>query len=133
MRLNIDLNKELDIRIFSFPMRYQPTDLPNRSFVSEKWHQYYLRSMQIILQATHGIVSGEPAFFEEASGENQERFEELLLLPQHYLFNRFWYRYYEGRAELDEFQGLNFLRYQLLSAKNWQLYCRQLTPRGSRD
>ena len=63
MRLNIDLNEKLDIRIFSFPMRYQPTDLPDRSFVSENWNRYYLRSMQIILQATHGIVSGAPDFF----------------------------------------------------------------------
>lgn len=129
MRLNIDLNKELDIRIFSFPMRYQPTDLPNRSFVSEKWHQYYLRSMQIILQATHGIVSGEPAFFEEAFGENQERFEELLLLPQHYLFNRFWYRYYEGRAELDEFQA-KFSALSIAERQELATLLSTTTPRG---
>lgn len=58
MRINIDLNELLNIRIFSFPMRYQPTDLPDRSYVSKNWNRYYLRSMQIILQATHGVVSG---------------------------------------------------------------------------
>ena len=103
MKINIDLNVERDIRIFSFPMRYQPTDRPDRTFVSEKWNQYYLRSMQIILQATHGIVSGSPDFFKEAFGETQEEFEALLLLPQHFIFNRRWYKEHGGKAEFDEF------------------------------
>jgi hypothetical protein len=105
MRLNIDLNEQLNIRIFSFPMRYQPTDLPDRSFVSENWNRYYLRSMQIILQATHGIVSGSPEFFKQAFGEDKEEFENLLLRPQHYLFNRFWYEKHEGRNEFDSFEA----------------------------
>src|SRR5262249_29874921 len=46
MRLNVDLNEELGIRIWSFPMRFQPTDLPNRSHVGDKWTRYQLRSMQ---------------------------------------------------------------------------------------
>lgn len=105
MRLNIDLNESLNIRIFSFPMRYQPTDLPERSHVGEHWSRYGLRSMQIILQATHGIVSGAPDFFRQAFGDNTDEFEKLLLRPQHYLFNRFWYEYNEGRSELDEFKA----------------------------
>ena len=55
MRLNVTLNEELGVRIWSFPMRYQPTDRPDRGHVGEKWSRYQLRSMQIILQATHGI------------------------------------------------------------------------------
>ena len=61
--------------------------------------------MQIILQATHGIVSGAPDFFREAFGDSKIEFEKLLLRPQHYLFNRFWYQYHEGRPELDAFQS----------------------------
>jgi hypothetical protein len=53
MRLNVDLNEELGIRIWSFPMRYQPTDLPDRSHIGEHWTRYQLRSLQLILQATH--------------------------------------------------------------------------------
>ncbi|WP_442498196.1 hypothetical protein [Methylobacter sp. sgz302048] len=105
MRLNIDLNEKLNIRIFSFPMRYQPTDLPDRSFVSENWNRYYLRSIQIILQATHGIVSGSPEFFRKAFGKDKEEFGNLLLRPHHYLFNRFWYEKYEGRPEFDSFEA----------------------------
>jgi len=103
MRLNIDLNESLGIRIFSFPMRYQPTDLKDRTHVGEHWTRYQLRSMQLILQATHGIVSGSPMFFKEAFGSSVEAFESLLLRPQHYLFNRHWYERYDGRPEFDEY------------------------------
>lgn len=104
MRLNIDLNERLNIRIFSFPMRYQPTDLKERTHVGDHWSKYYLRSMQIILQATHGIVSGSPDFFKQAFGESVDAFEALLLRPQHYLFNRFWYERYDGKPEFEAYQ-----------------------------
>ena len=104
MRLNIDLNEELGIRIFSFPMRYQPTDLKDRSHVGDKWNRYYLRSMQIILQATHGIVSGSPTFFKRAFGESVDQFELLLARPERFIFNRVWYEDLGGRAEFAEFE-----------------------------
>jgi hypothetical protein len=103
MRLNVSLNEELGIRIFSFPMRFQPTDLPDRSHVGEKWNRYYLRSMQIILQATHGIVSGSPDFFKRAFGDTYEEYEAILSRPHHYIFNREWYERFDGRAEFDEY------------------------------
>lgn len=104
MRLNIDLNVELGCRIFSFPMRYQPTDMKDRSHIGPNWCRYHLRSMQIILQATHGIVSGSPDYFQKAFGSNEEEFAALLVRPQHFTFNRFWYERYEGKAEFDDFQ-----------------------------
>lgn len=103
MRFNVALNEELDIRIFSFPMRYQPTDLPDRSFIGKNWNRYYLRSMQIILQATHGIVSGAPDFFKAAFGDRFEEFESILMQPHHFTFNRMWYERLDGRAEFDEY------------------------------
>lgn len=103
MKLNVDLNEELDIRIYSFPMRFQPTNLPSRSHVGEKWTSYQLRSMQIILQATHGVVSGDPNFFRSAFGSTEREFEDTLGLPHHFIFNRDWYRHHGGSAELDLF------------------------------
>lgn len=105
MRLNIDLNEELGIRIWSFPMRYQPTDRPDRGFVGEKWSKYQLRSMQIILQATHGVVSGNPTFFKRAFGSDLREFEDLLIYPHHYIFNRAWFEEMDGRAHLDDFRS----------------------------
>jgi hypothetical protein len=105
MRLNVSLNEELNIRIFSFPMRYQPTDLPHRKFIGEKWNRYYLRSMQIVLQATQGIVSGSPQFFRRAFGDRYEDFEGILIRPQHFIFNRHWYEKLGGSAEFSEYEA----------------------------
>lgn len=105
MRLNLDLNEELGIRIWSFPMRYQPTDLPDRSFVGEKWSRYKLRSVQMILQATHGVVSGNPAFFKRAFGDGVGAFENLLLRPHHFIFHRVWYEEMGGAPEFDTFSS----------------------------
>ena len=85
MRVNVALNEELNIRIFSFPMRYQPTDRPDRGFVGEKWNTYWLRSFQLILQATHGIVSGTPDFFKHAFGDKYKEFEDILFMPHTYI------------------------------------------------
>ena len=100
MRLNVTLNEELGLRIWSFPMRYQPTWLPERSHVGEKWTRYQLRSMQLILQATHGVVSGDPAFFKRAFGDTQNEFADLLMRPHHFIFNRDWFDYQDGKAQL---------------------------------
>jgi hypothetical protein len=103
MRLNVDLNVELGIRIWSFPMRFQPTDLPSRSHIGEKWTRYQLRSLQIILQATHGVVSGAPPFFLRAFGESEGAFHDLLLWPHKFIFNRDHYEKGAGRPEFDDF------------------------------
>jgi len=103
MRLNVTLNEDLDIRIWSFPMRYQPTDLPHRTYVGEKWSRYQLRSMQLVLQATHGVVSGAPVFFKRAFGDTYQDFEDILLRPHHFIFNRDWYEHLAGKSEFEEF------------------------------
>jgi hypothetical protein len=105
MHLNVRLNEELSIRIYSFPMRYQPTDLPVRSFIGKKWNRYYLRSFQLVLQATHGVVSGEPEFYKAAFGSTHSEFEEILSRPHHMIFNRQWYERNEGRGELDDYRS----------------------------
>jgi hypothetical protein len=134
MYLNVRLNEELSIRIYSFPMRYQPTDLPDRSHVGAKWNRYYLRSVQLVLQATHGVVSGEPEFYKAAFGGTHEEFEDILSRPHHMIFNRHWYERHEGRAEFDDHRaGLRRLspseRAELisfLSARNPAEYGRDL-------
>ncbi|TRL37181.1 radical SAM protein [Methylosinus sporium] len=105
MRLNVSLNEELGVRIWSFPMRYQPTDRPDRGHVGEKWSRYQLRSMQIILQATHGIVSGEPVFFKRAFGDTFEDYERILLLPHDFIFNRDWYERFDSEQRLEAYRS----------------------------
>jgi len=105
MRLNVSINEELGTRIFSFPMRYQPTDRPDRGHVGGKWNQYWLRSFQIILQATHGIVSGSPDFFKHAFGDCYSEFENILYMPHAYIRNRTWFSTYGGKPALDDFRA----------------------------
>jgi hypothetical protein len=105
MYLNVRLNEELGIRIYSFPMRYQPTNLPNRTHVGDKWNRYYLRSVQLVLQATHGVVSGEPEFYKAAFGSTAAEFDNILSRPHHMIFNRQWFERYEGRGEFDDHQA----------------------------
>lgn len=106
MRLNVTLNEELGLQIWSFPMRFQPTDRPDRGHIGEKWTRYELRSIQTILQATHGVVSGAPDFFKRAFGDTVDQFHRLLWLPHHFIFNRDWYDIYEGHAEFVEYEKL---------------------------
>lgn len=103
--INIELNQELGVKIWSFPMRYQPVTLKDRSFVGAKWNRYYLRSFQVILQATHGVVSGNPAFFNYAFGQSVDDFMNLLSIPHEFIFNRDLYFRGEGRPILDEFMS----------------------------
>ncbi len=105
MRLNVSLNEELDIRIFSFPMRYQPVTRPDRGHIGDKWNSYYLRSVQIVLQATHGVVSGAPAFFKTAFGDTYQDFERIISRPHHFIFNRYWYDRFGGKPELEDFDN----------------------------
>ena len=105
MHLNVALNEELGVRIWSFPMRYQPTNRPDRGHIGANWSRYQLRSMQLILQATHGIVSGAPSFFRRAFGNTREEFERILLLPHDYIFNRDWFERQDPNQRLPAFEA----------------------------
>ena len=104
MRLNLSFNEELGIRIFSFPMRYQPTDRPDRGHIGKNWNKYWLRSFQIILHATHGIVSGSPEFFKHAFGDSYQDFENILFMPHTYIRNRVWFEKYGGCDALSSYK-----------------------------
>ena len=106
MSINIELNERRNIRIWSFPMRYLPVTMKDRSHVGTNWNRYYLRSFQIMLQATHGIVSGNDMFFRRAFGNSCAEFERLLALPHAFIFQRNFYERDEGKALLDEYYSL---------------------------
>ena len=98
MNINIELNERLGVRIWSFPMRYLPVTMKDRSHVGRNWNRYYLRSFQIMLQATHGVVSGSNDFFLRAFGSSEEEFERLLALPHAFIFQRDFYEHGEGQT-----------------------------------
>lgn len=106
MKLNIDLNKELGVRIWSFPMRYQPVTLKDRSHIGKHWNRYNLRSFQIMLQATRGVVSGGEEFFNHAYGQDVNEFQRLLTYPHGFIFHREHYEFGQGQPVREEYETL---------------------------
>ncbi len=92
LNINQNLNRELNIKIYSFPMKFVPMsgeDAKNRSFVGPNWSPKYLRAIQCILNVTRtGVVMDRPAFFEEAFGHTLEEYFEILMLPETYILHR---------------------------------------------
>ncbi|MBN1260152.1 MAG: cobalamin-binding domain-containing protein [Anaerolineae bacterium] len=88
LRVNLELSNELDIRVTGFPMRYVPIDDVDRHFVSVNWTWRYLRGIQCVLNATHGMVSPNPTFFEAAFGKSYEEFLEVIAMPDRYIIYR---------------------------------------------
>jgi len=118
MSINIELNERLGVQIWSFPMRYLPVTMKDRSHIGKNWNRYYLRSFQIMLQATHGVVSGSNEFFLRAFGSSYEEFERLLALPHAFIFHRDFYERGKGRPVLDEY---NAIQRRLNSAQKGEL------------
>jgi len=92
LEINAELNEELGIRISGFPMRYIPiTDL-KRGYVAPKWNWRWLRGIQCVLQATHGLVSPNPIFMRAAFGKNRDEFFRILSMPDRYIIYREHYK-----------------------------------------
>jgi hypothetical protein len=92
MRINLELSLEHNVAITGFPMRYIPIDDIDRQYVSPGWHWRYLRGIQCVLLATHGMVSPNPEFFAAAFGESYEEFREILSMPDRYIVHREKYK-----------------------------------------
>jgi len=60
MLLTINLCEELNISIYSFPMKYHPINDPmffkNREFIGRHWCRKYIRAVQAVLTSTHGKI-----------------------------------------------------------------------------
>jgi hypothetical protein len=88
LKLNIDLNEELDLSIFSFPMKYIPLNAKDRKYVSSEWTWMQLRGVQRILHATHGVVGPKRSFYEAAFGKSVEEFLYIIGRPEDEIFYR---------------------------------------------
>lgn len=88
LKINVELNERLGTQIFSFPMKYIPVKNQDRKYVGKNWNPRYLRGIQCVLNATHGVVSPKRKFFEAAFGKNVKEFRKLLLMPERYIIYR---------------------------------------------
>lgn len=113
MELNLLLSRELGVRITGFPMRYTPVDDTQRHHVSKGWRWRYLRGIQCVLLATHGMVSPNPSFFHAAFGESYGQFLEILAMPDRYIIYR---KHFENQG-----------------AREWRKQFRKLTDRDREE
>ncbi len=89
LRINIELNEELGLNIFSFPMRFIPLDAKDRKHVNNPhWTKQQLRGIQCILHATHGVVGPKRPFFERAFGKDVNEFKYIIEQPEEHIFHR---------------------------------------------
>lgn len=96
MRINVQLCEELDISIYSFPMKYHPIrneHSHDRDYIGEHWNRKYIRAVQAILNATKGKIGRGVSFFEKAFGHNEEEYMELLIMPETFLLFRFFFEH----------------------------------------
>lgn len=120
MKLNVDLCEELDIAIYSFPMKYHPIDDPeyfrNRDYIGQPhWNRKFIRAIQAVLNSTHGKIGKGKTFFEAAFGKNLEEFHKILWMPEALIIQRYKYdkekraEYYAGKPspydDVDEETG----------------------------
>ena len=93
MKINIDLCEELDLSIYSFPMKYNPVDdvdgfYKNRNYLGNHWNRKYIRTVQAVLNSTKGKIGKGKSFFEKAFGANECEFMTLLYMPETYIIYR---------------------------------------------
>ena len=96
MRINVDLCEELNVSIYSFPMKYHPIreeHSHDRDYIGEHWNRKYIRAVQAILNATKGKIGRGVSFFEKAFGKNENEFMELLIMPETFLLFRLFFEH----------------------------------------
>ncbi|MDD6209827.1 MAG: hypothetical protein PUB21_04385 [Bacteroidales bacterium] len=96
LKINVDLCEELDVSIYSFPMKYHPIreeHSHDRDFIGEHWNRKYIRAIQAILNATKGKVGRGHSFFEKAFGRNEKEYMELLIMPETFIIFRFFFEH----------------------------------------
>lgn len=91
LRINIELNKELGIQIFSFPMKYSPIDRTDRNYIGENWTKKSIRAISAILQVTKGVVAAGSNFFYKAFGNSLDEYYELLAMPRELIMFRSYF------------------------------------------
>ena len=97
LRINIDLNEELGIRIWSFPMRYQVIkdrvmSARSGSGTGCNHSRSYCRPRMVSLAETRNISAWR-------FGETRQDFETILSMPHHMIFHRDYFDHYEGKAD----------------------------------
>jgi hypothetical protein len=102
LKINIDLSDELDISIYSFPMKYHPirktNDMNedfshNRDYIGKYWNRKYIRAIQAILNSTKGKIGKGHSFFTKAFGGDINQYYKILEMPETMIIYRFFFEW----------------------------------------
>ena len=104
----MELCEELNINVYSFPMKYHPIRMNgddtedfshNRNYIGKLWNRKYIRAIQAILNSTKGKVGRGKSFFYEAFGESEEQYMMLLEMPETFIIYRFFFKWLDEIGE----------------------------------
>ena len=107
LKINVDLCDNLQISIYSFPMKFHPirkTDemdvdySHNRDYIGVHWNRKYIRAVQAILNSTKGKIGKGSSFFHKAFGANLDEFHKLLEMPETMIIYRFFFEWLGSAA-----------------------------------
>ena len=111
MRINVELCEELDVKIYSFPMKYHPVRDPqyfrNRNYIGAHWNKKFIRAVQAVMNSTKGKIGRGVEFFEAAFGHDINEFHEILYMPETFIIYREKYKHTLAKEWLSKFRALN--------------------------
>ncbi len=92
LKYNVELCEELNVSIYSFPMKYHPIDddeyFSNRDFIGKHWNRKFVRAVQAVLNSTKGCIGRGLEFFYEAFGIDEKRFWTIMWMPESFIIYR---------------------------------------------
>ena len=109
MKINVDLCEELNVSIYSFPMKYHPLRKKdgdaedfshNRDYIGKYWDRKYIRAVQAILNSTKGKIGRGHSFFCEAFGKDEEEYMDLLEMPETFIIYRFFFKWLDNKKSV---------------------------------
>jgi hypothetical protein len=117
LEININLCENLNINIYSFPMKFHPINgdqwYKNRDYLGTHWNRKYIRAIQTILNATKGKIGRGQSFFYKAFGKNIDEFFKILIMPETYILYRY---FFQDRGYTDKWWN-EFIRFKQTDKK----------------
>ena len=101
LEINIKLCEELDVDIYSFPMKYHPLydeHSHDRNYIGKKWNMKYIRAVQAVLNVTKGCIGRGQTFFYRAFGNTEKEYMDILIMPDTMILYRFFFEWLESKG-----------------------------------
>ena len=109
LSVNVQMCEDMDVSIYSFPMKYHPIRKGkcddedyshNRDYIGKHWNRKYIRAVQAILNSTKGKIGKGMSFFLEAFGATEEEYFELLEMPETFILYRFFFKWLDEKGPM---------------------------------